>query len=603
MKKNFLLILSIGMFLFILLISSASERASGGTGRDESVGIDAQNEAKQIGPPWFDEAWHYRRPVLITSSSSMGWYQVLIPLDNSNFNFTRAKPDGSDVRFTLSDGITELYYWIESWNSTAQTAYIWVRVTPLVSGNTTLYIYYNNTEASSHSNGVMTFDSFDDNWGQYPIGGFNESVEEQNIQSYTGISSLFNWDTISGSPTVSSGILSLVSGTGIKSKSTYQYQAVGFRAKFGLGLGKEMGGFFDVGTGQQTMIGDLPTDIDDLYLINKVTNSNTTILEGVSDWHNAFHIYEVRWKIGQSIGDIDHGDSHQSSIVQVPETFLPVTLSSDTGSNATLMVDWVYVRQYRDSEPTANLGTEQGLVDLGITMRDSPDPLPKNKELSYQITITNTSSIDAPGVVVTDTLPDSVDFIRANPSIGCNRIAKKVICNLNTINANSTANATVVVIPTADGVITNTVTVGSPGYELDLSNNDTKVTTTVDTDPPNVNWENPVHNGQPYKTNGGLVGFEASATDNDQVAWVEFWYWDHLPVINPRGKVSIGIDYSYPYQMQFNSDVLVPNEQYQMFVQAADRAGNVSSIYTSPSPVIYVKRISLYYFYLPVAIK
>jgi hypothetical protein len=145
--------------------------------------------------------------------------------------------------------------------------------------------------------------------------------------------------------------------------------------------------------------------------------------------------------------------------------------------------------------------------------------------------------------------------------------------------------------------------VGSPGYELDLSNNDTKVTTTVDTDPPNVNWENPVHNGQPYKTNGGLVGFEASATDNDQVAWVEFWYWDHLPVINPRGKVSIGIDYSYPYQMQFNSDVLVPNEQYQMFVQAADRAGNVSSIYTSPSPVIYVKRISLYYFYLPVAIK
>jgi hypothetical protein len=115
-----------------------------------------------------------------------------------------------------------------------------------------------------------------------------------------------------------------------------------------------------------------------------------------------------------------------------------------------------------------------------------------------------------------------------------------------------------------------------------------------------VNWESPVHNGQKYTTNGGWITLEASATDNNQVAWVEFWYWNH---INPIGKISIGTDNTYPYQMQFDSDLLVSNEEYQVFVQATDIAGNTSDIYTAPYPVIYFKRISLYFLYLPIAIK
>jgi hypothetical protein len=136
-----------------------------------------------------------------------------------------------------------------------------------------------------------------------------------------------------------------------------------------------------------------------------------------------------------------------------------------------------------------------------------------------------------------------------------------------------------------------------------MSNNGGDVVTLVDSVPPNVNWENPVHNGQKYTTYGGSIALEASATDNDQVAWVEFWWWDHLPRGEPKGKISIGIDNTYPYQMQFNSDVLVPNEEYQMFVQAADRAGNISDIYTVPHPVIYFERILLYFLYLPITIK
>ena len=606
MKKILNLTLPIEIVLLLFILFNGSERASGAS-KGASIGIEEKNGTEQIGPPWFNEAWHYRRPVTISSTgTTLSYYQVLVTLNNINFNFNWANVNGSDVRFTHSDGTTELKYWIESWDKTNQKAYIWVRVPSLASGDTTIYLYYNNPAATTLSDGPNTFDGFDDDWSHYTAAGSTQAEDGQSFDSSNDVEALLNWSTISGTPVVSPpGILNLGNGTGIKSTTTYQYQAVGFRANFGSGTGHEWGGFNNVDNGKGTMIGDLLSDPGNLFLINNNSADNSTLLQrvGGSDWHNAYHIYEVRWKLNQTVGDIDHGASIASSIAQVPIGFLPVTLYSYQGSNATLMVDWIYVRQYRDPEPTSMVGAEQGLVDLGINLVDSPDPLRKYTELTYLLTISNTSTIDAPGVVVTDTLLGSVQFVRSIPSTGCNQAGSDIVCSLNKIAANSSATVTFVVNPTEDGVITNSAIVGSSGFDLDMSNNGGDVVTLVDSVPPNVNWENPVHNGQKYTTYGGSIALEASATDNDQVAWVEFWWWDHLPRGEPKGKISIGIDNTYPYQMQFNSDVLVPNEEYQMFVQAADRAGNISDIYTVPHPVIYFERILLYFLYLPITIK
>ena len=611
MKKIFPLTMIIGMPIIVFMLLHVPEGASGAA-KSTSIGIEEQNKIEQAGPPWFDEAWHYRRPVIINSSTALPWYQVLITLDSGNFpSFSLANSDGSDVRFTHSDGTTELKFWLESWDKTNQKAYIWVRVPSLATGNTTIYLYYNNPAATSLSDGTATFDSFDDNWSHLTAAGFPLVEDGQSSDSSNDIEALFNWSTISGTPVVSPpGILNLGNGTGIKSTTTYQYQAMGFRANFGTGIGHtgtghEWGGFNNVDIGKGTMIGDLSANEANLYLINYSTTESDTILPRIGgiDWHNAYHIYEVRWKLGWSGANIDHGAPSVSSTDQVPTGFLPVTLYSYQGSNATLIVDWVYVRQYHDPEPTPVVGAEQGLVDLGINMVDSPDPLPKNKELSYQLTISNYSSIDAPGVIVTDTLPGSVQFVSGKTSPECSQVGSEIVCSLNTIPAYLTSTVTIVVKPTADGVITNSAIVGSIGFDLDTSNNAGDITTLVDSVPPNVNWEEPAHNGENYTTYGGWVTLVASATDNDQVAWVEFWLWDHLPLADPKGKISIGFDDTYPYQMQFNSDLLVPNQDYQMFVQAADRAGNISDIYTLPYPRIYIERILLYFVQLPIAIR
>ena len=584
--------------LFLVVITSAHASMSSS---NSQISKGDRTESEQAGPPWYDEGWHYRKPIVITNNgAALAYYQILIKMDNSNFNFSRAKTDGSDVRFTHSDGTTELRNWIESWDNANHLAYIWVRVPALATGNTTIYIYYNNPQAFAVSSGTTTFDGFDDNWSQFAGAGFTQEEEPRNYQLPGDIYSPFTWSIISGSPDATSGFLSLADGDGIKSTSTYLNNAMGMRAKFSSGNGYEWGGFINGTSGNRSMIGDLPSDASNLFLIDSRDGLETDLLPriGVDDWHNNYHIYEVRWNLTQCKGDIDHGISTATSTqpAQVPNSRLPVTLYSFTGSNAIFMVDWVYVRQYRDPEPTTSIGSEQGLVKLSINNIDSPDPIRTGRRLTYQITVSNTSVISAPGVVMTDTLPANVQLGPISTSQGICTPGSLILCDLNTINANSTAWVTIIVTPTVDGQITNITAVGSPGFELDLSDNISEQVTLVDSVPPVVNWERPVHSGDPpYFSSGGLVTLEASAIDTGQVAWVEFKLWDHDPLHTGTPHwIIIGRDYSYPYQVQFDINSLVVDEAYQTFVYAADRAGNQSDPYNPLQRIFLGRKIALF---------
>jgi uncharacterized repeat protein (TIGR01451 family) len=606
LKKYVKLIILLGIlavtFTMIFFSTSSVKGLSGNT----QLSLDLKTP-EQTGPPWFDDAWQYRRQVSITNSGApLGYYQVLLKLDDNNFDFNLTNADGSDIRFTHSDGTTELSYWIESWDYSGMLAYIWIKVPSLANGETTIYLYYHNPNAVTTSRGTTTFDGFENDWSQFS--DLQTSQDELIYpQSSAVIENPFIWSSIGIPPSVTSGILSLSDGSGVKSTSPYLYNAIGMRVNFISGTGNKWGGFINGATGQRTMIGDLASDPDNLYLLNSRSDTENILIPRNSgaDWHNSFHVYEVGWSQNLSMGDIDHGLASVTSSQPnaVPNTYLPVTLYSYLGSNAELWVDWIYLRQYREPEPSLSLGEPQSLINLGLSMIDSPDPLPTGRSLTYQLSITNPSSIAAPGVVVTDTLPIEVSFSSVDPSQGSCVSGGVVVCNMGVVPAYSSANIELVVIPAMDGKMTNTAIVGSLGYDMDMSDNWDDTDTLVDSIPPNVNWESPVHNGEEYTTSGEMIILEASATDNDQVDWVEFWWWDHLPIDHPRGKVSIGYDYAYPYQMQFDSTVLLPNQEYQVFVQAADRAGNVSDIYVQPYPRIFITRILKYFFYLPISEK
>ena len=54
-------------------------------------------------------------------------FPVLIRLNGSNFNFSQARPDGADIRFTKADN-TPVPYEIERWDATLRSAEIWVKL-------------------------------------------------------------------------------------------------------------------------------------------------------------------------------------------------------------------------------------------------------------------------------------------------------------------------------------------------------------------------------------------------------------------------------------------------------------------------------------------
>ena len=145
-------------------------------------------------PDWYNNKWTYRSVISITIETTTGSieggttgdpildYQTKIELNDSNFDFSKAKNDGSDIIITKDDGITSLPYYIEFYDPVNEKAIIWVKLSQLEARN--LYVYYGNEDAESQSNGKEVFDFFDDfsspeiNKGYFDL---SEPIEESKL--------------------------------------------------------------------------------------------------------------------------------------------------------------------------------------------------------------------------------------------------------------------------------------------------------------------------------------------------------------------------------------------------------------------------------------
>jgi hypothetical protein len=87
-------------------------------------------------------------------------YQVNIGLSVDNFEFSDARTNGEDIRFTQYDFPlqNQIFYWLENYNSGMETASIWAEVPNIpCNGFAILYMYYGNAAASSESDFTNTF--------------------------------------------------------------------------------------------------------------------------------------------------------------------------------------------------------------------------------------------------------------------------------------------------------------------------------------------------------------------------------------------------------------------------------------------------------------
>lgn len=115
-------------------------------------------------PGWL-QGFPYRIPITISSQNAISGYQIPVVIDTSSLiRLGRMKPDLSDIRFTDSDGVTLLPYWIQpgSYPDAKNKTKIWVKIPSIPAGTKTIYMYYGNPSASSMSDGRNVFDFFDD---------------------------------------------------------------------------------------------------------------------------------------------------------------------------------------------------------------------------------------------------------------------------------------------------------------------------------------------------------------------------------------------------------------------------------------------------------
>jgi hypothetical protein len=292
---------------------------------------------------------NYRMPITITNSgSALTNYQIKI---NVSYN-AHMSSDFGDIRFTLSNGSTQLAYWKESYTASA-SAVFWVNVPNIPSGNSTIYMYYGDPLKTDASDGSSTFVFFDDFSGT--------SLDASKWTSGSDGSATIH---------VSGGYLRLqVSSNGaskfwayISSKNQLSLPlTIETRAR--LSSGSNCHGF--IGTGPaQTVTYDVPNYMSFVRISNSTTyyyefnvngtNVNTAIISS-DTWSR----YSMKVVSGASSCKIESSTFSNAGTFTSTTNYLQLSVRKWAWMDGIYDWDWVAVRKYAPAEPTAVIGSEQ----------------------------------------------------------------------------------------------------------------------------------------------------------------------------------------------------------------------------------------------------
>jgi len=129
--------------------------------------------------------WSYRKSHEIEGSTAGAQtnYQIRVKVHRTTgtdsgedvYVGTKCRADFGDIRFTKSDGVTELDYWLEEYDGDVAVFWVEVPSIPASPDTATIYIYYGKSDATTTSNFNNTFinddDYFDDQTdGALPAG-------------------------------------------------------------------------------------------------------------------------------------------------------------------------------------------------------------------------------------------------------------------------------------------------------------------------------------------------------------------------------------------------------------------------------------------------
>jgi uncharacterized repeat protein (TIGR01451 family) len=119
-------------------------------------------------------------------------------------------------------------------------------------------------------------------------------------------------------------------------------------------------------------------------------------------------------------------------------------------------------------------------ADMAIVKTGTPNPVTEGTPLTYTLTVTNNGSASATNVTVTDTLPSVVTYLSTSTTQGsCSEAGGTVTCLLGTMANAATATISILTLPNAPGVVSNTATVSADQTDPNLANNTSTQSETI----------------------------------------------------------------------------------------------------------------------------
>jgi hypothetical protein len=392
------------------------------------------------------------RDIIITENSgeNLTNYQVPIFLNSSNFNFSQAKADGSDLRFS-SRGKT-LSYWIESWDPEAEEALIWVKIPSLPANkDTKLLMKYGDPEAEAVSNGDRTFEFFDDFegdelkgslWNSESAGGGH--VDVKNDTCYVTAPAPHAYDS------------SL-----IYSKKTFGINSMFMVKRMKVTTGRDKRGplleqgFIDQITSKKNKIihetelaNESKVSWETAYRkerYNSFDKTDTGVSEGQwytsgIAWYEENDTRHIAW-FKNGIRDAKMDYSSNEYITNFPmHVYLYAESYSDASKNTGYMaVDYAFVRQFVESEPTVSFASDK--IETEISADDNTsgtDNVSESETTPSESETTPSESetapeteTDLPEVSATEETPE--DTVTVQESQSGNETQTQELFSLNTM--------------------------------------------------------------------------------------------------------------------------------------------------------------------------
>lgn len=301
---------------------------------------------------------------------------MLIDLEGTDFP-AEAQNNGEDIRFTDASG-NEMNHWIESWDQGRKNAKVWVKVSEMPEyGDAKIKMYYGNPNARSSSNGVATFEFFED---------FEVIILDKD-----------KWKVEWGKNfRISEGKLKVGSDTGIRTTIAFLQPNI-FEAK--------------VWTTDKAFFWAKGEESDNMQVGFDNFDSRTHRTRITSRWLMSFSkididnselIHTIKWKSDKVIFQHSYVTvaTHSEGIPTVP---LYLSFQKGKGSQD-MSVDWVRVRKYVSPEPTV-------ISKLFISKSASPYKIMQFKNSTISIFIKSYADTDIKDINLADSISPGFDII------------------------------------------------------------------------------------------------------------------------------------------------------------------------------------------------